>query len=332
MQREVFGKLETGEPVERVRIEGGGLTAQVISWGAVLQDLRIEGHGPPLVLGLNRLEDYVAHSPYFGATAGRVANRIGQGRFTLDGREYQLTLGPGQKHQLHGGPDGLGTRNWTITEVAADRVELAATLPDGHMGYPGELKVGLTVGLPGSGALDLRYRAESDAPTLCNLAHHSYFNLTGGPDLAGHRLSLSAEALTEVDGELIPTGRILPVEGTDHDFRRGVDLGAWPEGRLLDHNFCLAGGRQPLRTVGRLESAAVAMDIQTTEPGLQIYDGAKLDVPVPGLDGARYGPRAGMAIEPQIWPDAINHPGFPSPVLRPGEVYEQHSRFVFSLT
>jgi len=330
MPLEEFGVLPDGSAVFRARVEGGGLVAHVLSYGAALQDLRLEGHAPPLVLGLNSLDDYLAHSPYFGATAGRCANRVGNANFKLDGRSYRLDRNFLGKHQLHGGSDGLGGRNWTIAERGGDFVRLTETLPDGHMGYPGTLRVSLTVSLPGDGVMDLRYHAQTDAPTLCNLAHHSYFNLSGDPDLSGHRLEIAADRVTEVDGELIPTGQNPSVGGTAYDFRDGIDLGGWDTSLLLDHNFVLADRRQALRPVARLTAGRLAMEIRTTEPGLQVYDGAKLDLPVAGLDGARYGPRAGMAMEPQVWPDAINHAGFPSAVLRPGEVYDQHSQFVFS--
>lgn len=327
-----FGQTHAGEKVEQITLKGGGLTATFLTYGAVLQDLRLDGHPPPLVLGLNSIEDYQTHSPYFGATAGRCANRIGGGQFTLDGQTHAVDRNFLGKHLLHGGADGIGKRLWTIGERSDSHVVLQISLPHGHMGFPGRLDISARFSLLSGGGLDIVYEAQTDAPTLCNIAHHSYFNLTGGPDLSGHILRVAADRMTEVDAELIPTGRSLDVSGTPYDLREGADLGAWPQGMLLDHNFCLSQARGALGQVASLRAGALEMALHTTEPGLQVYDGAKVAVPVPGLDGARYGAYAGIALEPQVWPDAINQAGFPSAILRPGETYRQHSRYVFVLS
>ncbi|MFN3615133.1 MAG: galactose mutarotase, partial [Rubrimonas sp.] len=171
----------------------------------------------------------------------------------------------------------------------------------------------------------------TDAPTLLNLAQHGYFNLDGAPDVSAHRLTVAADSRTETDAALIPTGRLIGVEGTPHDFRAGRSLGA-PDSPPYDTNFVLACERRPDPVfAARLQGGTgVTMELWTTEPGLQLYDACGLDVPVPGLDGRRYGPRAGVCLEPQIWPDAPNHPHFPCAVLRPGETYRQVTELRFN--
>ena len=327
-----FGTTPDRTSVHRVAISGGGLTAEVLTWGSVLQDLRLEGHAPSLVLGLETLDDYLAHSRYFGATAGRCANRIRDGRFSLDGTAYQLDRNFLGKHHLHGGSAGIGKRVWEIEALGTDSVTLSIALADGEMGYPGAMLIRQTLSLPGDGVFDIAMEAGTDAPTLCNLAHHSYFNLDGGDTILGQELQVEAERYLPVDDELIPTGGAAPVAGTLFDFRRATRLAGPCAGQAIDHNFCLADGRRALTRVATLRApqSGVAMDVMTTEPGMQVYDGAKLDVPVPGIDGRRIGAHAGIALEPQVWPDAINHADFPQAVLRPGETYRQHTQYIFS--
>jgi aldose 1-epimerase len=332
---EIFGTTDKGEPVHRVTLTGGGLTAKVITWGAVIQDLRMEGHEPPLVLGFETFDDYPAHSPYFGATPGRCANRIGGGRFSLDGKDYQLELNERGITHLHGGSDGLGRQNWTIVEAAADRLVMTVTDPDGRAGYPGNCTVRATYQLKPEGVLSVVYETESDQPTLANVCQHSYFNLDGHPDIFGHDLMIASDHLTAVDDRLVPTGELMPVAGTPFDLRdmgpvkrNGADGNQVP----FDHNYCLSNERTEKRSVVLVRSlySGVSLEVRTTEPGVQFYAGVKLDVAVPGHDGRRYGPYAGFCLETQIWPDAINHAGFPNAVLRPGDVLRQETDYVFS--
>lgn len=334
-ERRIFGALPDGRAVEEVTLRGGGLTARVIGWGAVIRDLRFEGRAHPLVLGFERLEDYLAHSPHFGAIAGRCANRIALGRFTLDGRTHQLQIKPGTAHHLHGGVGDaqFGRRPWEIAEVAADSVLLTLDSPDGDAGYPGRVRASCRYALR-AGALAVTLTATTDAPTLVNLAHHSYFNLDGFPDVKAHRLEIFADRYTPTGDDLIPLGDPQPVAGTPFDFRAGRLLGAPDAPPLYDVNFCLADARAPQpRPAARLTGATgLAMEVETTEPGLQFFNAPAMNIPVPGLEGRRYGPSAGLCLEPQVWPDAINRPGWPSPVLRPGETYRQSSVFRFAET
>ncbi|WP_281826050.1 aldose epimerase family protein [Jannaschia rubra] len=308
-------------------IAGHGLTATFTEWGAALVDLRLDGHAPPLVLGLDRLADYAAgKSSYMGATVGRVANRIRGARFMLDGKEYRTDPNFRDRHTLHGGSAGTGKRVWEVLDHEADAIRFGITLADGEMGFPGNVRIeALFTCAPGT-MLRIDYRATTDAPTPFNLAHHTYWNLDGSDDVSGHVLTVRADRYVPVDDDLIPTG-VAPVNGTEFDFRAGRNL---PGQGLLDHNLCLSEVRARLRDVAVLRARGMMMTMATTEPGLQVYDGARLNLSVPGIDGRRYGPHAGVALEAQVWPDAVNRPAFPPCILRPGETYEQTTTFRFS--
>lgn len=331
--QEIFGRLESGEAVQRITIAGGGLTAHVLTWGAVIQDLRLAGHEAPLVLGFEDLSAYRAHSPYFGATPGRCANRIAGGRFSIDGEEFQLECNERGVTHLHGGSDGIGRQNWRIAEAGADFVTLALTDPAGRAGYPGNCAITCTYRLPGDGVLSVVYSATTDAPTPVNLCQHSYFILDGSADALGHEIRLKADHYLPVDENLIPTGEIRPVDGTPFDLRDWTPLNRQTEtgGIAFDHNFCLSTARQAKRSVAEVRSplSGITLDVSTSEPGVQLYTGSKLKPPVPGLGGRPYGAFAGFCLETQIWPDAVNHGSFPNAVLRPGETLRQETDYVF---
>lgn len=336
MTRQVFGVMPTGESVERVILTGGGLTASILTFGAVLQDLRLEGHDGPLVLGFDDLGSYLDHSPYFGATPGRCANRIADGRFTLEGVDYQLELNERGVTHLHGGSDGMGRRNWTILDLAADHVTMEIVDPDGRAGYPGTTRTTAAFALKPDGVFSVVYETVTDKPTIANVCHHAYFNLDGRQDILGHDLMIAAGHYTPVDDRLIPTGEIKKVDQTAFDFREmrpirlDIDGAQFP----YDHNFCLSSARTGKRSVALARSinSGVSLEVLTTEPGVQFYAGVYLDVAVPGLEGHIYGPYAGFCLETQIWPDAVNHPDFPNGILRPGEVLRQETDYVFSKT
>lgn len=321
--------MPDGEAVTRHRISGGGLTGHVLSYGAVLQDLYLEGWDHPLVLGFDDFAPYLKDSPYFGAMAGRCANRIGEGQFTIDGQSFQADRNFQDRHALHGGSVGIGKRNWQVEDVADDRVRLGISLADGEMGFPGAMEIKLHYALLDGGVFDIRVEAMTDKPTLCNIAHHSYWNLDGEPTTHAHLLQVDADRYTAVDDGFIPTGKTPDVVASRYDFRSERPIA---DDVFIDHNLCVSTAQQPLRRIGFLRSTKsnVTMEIRTTEPGLQVYDGFKLDVGPPGLGGRRYGKNAGVALEPQAWPDGINHEGFPNTVLRPGETYIQHTQFAFS--
>lgn len=333
---EPFGTCDDGKKVHRVTIAGGGLTASIITWGAVVQDLRLAGHDLPLVLGFPRFDDYPAHSPYFGAIAGRYANRIGHARLVIDGLAHALDPNFLGKHTLHGGSGGFARQVWEIVDHGADFVTLELLSPDGDMGFPGNCRATCTYRTGGEGVFSVCLVAEADEPTVVNLANHSYFNLEDGGigDVLDHRLTIAAGAYLPVDAEMIPTGVVQPVEGTPFDFREARTIRMEIEGEQLDydHNFCLSSARVPLRAVALVEApnSGVKMEIRTTESGLQFYAGHKLARPAAGLLGAPYEARAGFCLETQVWPDSPNRPYFPQAVLRPGERSEQVTQYVFS--
>lgn len=332
---EIFGYMPDGQPVHRITISNGKLTAKVINYGAVIQDLRLAGHAAPLVIGYENFADYPTHSPHLGAIAGRSANRIRNASFTLDGKTYKVEANQGGKHNLHGGSTGLGHHLWRVTGSGKDFVTLATVARDGESGFPGNLNVSCTYMLNSEGALIVRLEAVTDAPTICNLLHHSYFNLDDGgeSDILDHQMLIAADAYTPVDGDLIADGRVLPVKGTAYDFRKLRPIRFVENGSQLqyDSNFCLTAARGPLRHCATVKGArsGVRMDVHTTEPGVQFYAGNTMANDCIGLTGKAYGNHAGFCLEPQVWPSAIEYPYFPQPVLRPGEVYAQTSHFSF---
>ncbi len=334
--RRVFGRLPDGSAVEEVTIAAGDLSARIITVGAIVRDVRLAGADHPLVLGFDDLDGYMHHSPYFGAVVGRFANRIGHGRFALDGKDYQLAVNERDRTQLHGGPDGFGRRNWRIVDLGADSVTLALTSPDGDQGYPGTLEATCRYTIEAPSTLRFDAEATSDAPTLVNLAQHSYFNLDGSPDILDHRVRIDADAYTPTDEYLVPTGEIRAVDGTGFDRRTLAPIRLMQDGKRFAYDINLVVAREKAaepRHQARLEGQrGIALDVWSTEPGVQFYDGAYVKVAAPGLDGRRYGTNAGCCFEPQLFPDAPNHPEFPSAVLRPGETYRQTTRFAFSRT
>lgn len=332
---EDFGSTADGEAVRRIVISGGGLTAKILNWGAVLQDLRLSGHDAPLVLGFERFADYPAHSPYCGAIAGRCANRIRDGHFTIDGQRFEADRNFLGKHTLHGGSGGTGKRVWRIEASGDDFVTLGLSDSAGTMGFPSNLEIVCTYRLKLPGTLSVELSATCDEPTLCNLAHHSYFNLDDGgtTDILDHRLMIAASAYLPVDEEMIPTGVVEPVEGTEFDFLLPRPVRSDSEAAQLtyDHNFCLAAARGPLRQAAWVQGAhsGVEMEVWTTEPGIQFYAGHKVAPKVDGLGGRRYQPYAGFCLEPQVWPDSPNRPYFPQALLYPGDRYRQFTEYRF---
>lgn len=330
-----FGTLGGAEVDEVTLATEAGVQAKVIAWGAVLRDLVVPGpHGRQrVVLGLDTIEDYVAHSPYFGAVVGRYANRIGNGRLTLDGRTYQLDRNE-KSHQLHGGTVGFGQRIWSIAARSKASVTLVLVSEDGDMGYPGRLVAACTYTLIEPATLRLVLEATCDAPTPVNLTTHSYYNLDGSPDILAHQLMIAGDFTTTTDRELIPTGEIRPVGSTAYDFKAPRAIGdARRSGAAVDYdlNYVLRHPRGELARAATLSSAKsdVSLDLWTTEPGLQFYDGHLLDMPVAGLDGRAYARNGGVCLEPQRFPDGPNKPHFPPCILRPGEVSRQVSEMRF---
>ena len=334
MSARIFGHID-GAPVMEVEIVSkAGARAKILSWGAVLRDLVVPTSSGPqrVTLGLNSIEDYVAHSPSFGAVPGRFANRIANGRFTLDGVSYELARKPGDKHTLHGGPKGFGKRVWKLGEHAQSSVKLTLESPDGEAGFPGNLTAVCLYTLLEPAILRVELTATCDQPTIVNLTQHAYFNLDGSADVLDHELLLDCDFYTPSDAELIPTGEIRAVAGTPFDFRATRTIRN-PSGQTYDTNFVAALARGPdgLARIATLRSPknGLQLELHSTEPGVQVYDAAKLNCPVPGLDGARYGAHAGLCLEPQAFPDSPNRRHFSDCVLRPESEYRHISEFRF---
>lgn len=311
------------EPIQAITLKGGGLTARVLSWGATLQSLTPNWQRRSVIVGSSDPAAYLSDLLYFGAIVGPVANRIANGTVQLDGRRYRLDRNEGGRTTLHGGRQGLGQRNWTIADLSAEAVTLAIAHPDGLCGFPGPLEIAATYRLPGDGALEVEIVGQSSRPALFNPAFHGYWNLDGGQDVLDHRLRVDADCYTPVDADLIPLGQARPVDGTKFDYR--VLRKIAPD---IDHNLCTGVSRGPLRPVATLEGRRTVLDILTTEPGLQVYAAANSPSGKwRGLDGIPFGPHAGIALEPQLWPDAPNNPAFPSTRIAAGETVRQVSRF-----
>lgn len=324
MTAAIVATLPGGREVRRIPLRHGALRAEVLTLGAIVQGLWIEGLDHSLVLGAPKVESYLGPARYFGAIVGRFANRIGGARFAIDGREYRTDANFLGRHSLHGGSDGADVKIWRIEALAADSVTLGLTLSDGHMGFPGRLDATARIALTAD-ALSFDLSAQSDAPTPCSLTHHGMFDLDGTGDIRDHELMIEAGHYLPVDAELIPTGETLAVGGTDFDFRRLRRIGD----AGYDHNFCLSDGPRPLRPVALLRGRnGLAMRVETTACGLQLYDGAHIDG-VPGPAGRVYGAYAGLALEAQHWPDAPRRPGFPDCILRPGATFHQLTRYSF---
>jgi aldose 1-epimerase len=328
--------MPDGTPVDAVTIAKGELTATVLTYGAVIQDVRLAGVGHPLVLGFDTIEAYLRNPNYFGAVAGRFANRIGGGRFTLDGATYQLQQNEGDNH-LHGGTGGFGTRVWNLIRSDAESVTLGIVGAAGENGYPGRVSVELTYRIEAPATIRASVRATTDAPTIVNIAQHSYFNLDGAGTIREHRLTIPADSYLPVDQGKIPTGEFRPVAGTPFDFRESRPVGA-DAGRVVDaydHNFVVTRERTATpHLLARLVSdrSRLFLEVLSTEPGVQFYGGQMVSTRDAGINGEPYGPNAGLCLEAQLFPDAPNRADFPSAVLRPGETYAQETLFRFGRT
>ncbi|MET9060248.1 aldose epimerase family protein [Streptomyces antibioticus] len=337
--RRLFGTLADGTKVHVWSLANGGTRLKVLSWGGVVQSLEIpDRHGRyrNVSLGFATLEEYVAKTPYFGALIGRYGNRIGAGRFTLDGTAYQVNVNDGV-NSLHGGAQGFDKRVWDVEPFVKGSdvgLYLYHTSVDGEMGYPGTLKVKVTYTLTRHGDWRIDYAATTTKTTVVNLTSHVYWNLAGegSGSIHDHELSVAAARFTPVDSGLIPTGELARVAGTPFDFRRAKAVGrdirtAHPQllyGKGFDHNWVLDKGitAQPVPVATlRDPSSGRALSIATTEPGLQFYSGNFLDGTLVGPGGHTYRQGDGLCLETQHFPDSPNQPSFPSTTLRPGQTY-----------
>ena len=311
-----------GKPVSLYTITNGRISAQITNYGAYIVGIYTpdrDGNYTNVVGHNDSIQQYRSYGRNpVGTALGRYANRIGNATVTLDGVQYELTRNMGQ-HILHGGSKGFGRAVWDVEAANADSLVLSCVLEDGWDGFPGTLKTFLTFSVTEDDGVSIAFRATTDKPTVCNLSHHVYFNLDGFPaeNVLDHVVRIDADAITETDSALIPTGRLLPVEGTAYDFRTPVRLG--DREVSYDHNYCLnhtgAGRLEPVASAYSPNSGRL-MEMLNDQPGLQFYTGA----------------RTAFAMESQLYPDTPNHPEFPgNAVLRPGETYRHTIIYRFSV-
>jgi aldose 1-epimerase len=299
-----------------------GVEVDIIGWGVVVRSWRVPlaGGMRNVVLGFDGFDAYPAASPYFGSLAGRVANRIRNGRFTLDGKTYELAKNFGE-HTLHGGPEGIGRQVWDgEADSATNSVRFTLHSPDGAMGFPGNVDFVATYTLTGN-RLRLDLAAKADRRTPINVVQHQYFNLGTGPDVVDHRYQVTASGYTELGDALIPTGAILPVDGTQWDFRTARTMrNTQGEAVSYDGNLVLDTDRRfedPVAVVTGPDEA-LTLKLWTDRPGLQVYNSVWMDV---NAEGKHYGRQGGFCLEDQDLPDAVNHPYFPSIIYGPDRDY-----------
>lgn len=347
MKTTVFGRLPDGREVHQYTLQNrSGVTAQIIDYGATVTSLKVpdrNGKIEDVVLGYDSLQGYVEGTAYFGAIVGRYGNRIGRGRFQLDGNLYQLTINDGENH-LHGGKTGFNKVLWEATPGNSGEASLRLQYVsrDGEEGYPGTVTLTVTYTLTDKNELRIDYEGTTDKPTILNPTQHSYFNLSGSftNAILDHLLMIDADGITPVDKGLIPTGQIEGVANTPMDFRTPMAIGAHINdpseqlafGRGYDHNWVLNGAAGKVRKVAELYEAASGrmMAVLTDQPGLQFYSGNFLDGSVMGKNGVTYQHRSGLCLETQAFPDTPNKPQFPTATLRPGKTYRQTTIYQFS--
>ncbi|MCX7644758.1 MAG: galactose mutarotase [Rhodobacteraceae bacterium] len=309
LSREDFGRLPDGRRVERLAISAGALTARVLTLGAILHELRLAGVDRSLTIAGGSLADCLGTFRFHGAVVGPVANRIAGAAAVIAGRPCRLTANEGP-NTLHGGAGATHDRLWQVASHAPDRLTLTLALPDGEGGFPGDREIPADFAAEAPATLTLTLRATTDAPTLLNLANHSYWQLAPAPRET-QTLTCAAASFVALDAAKLPTGTLAPVADTALDFRAGAPVG----GRGIDNCLCLAPARRGLAHAATLAAGGLRMELETTEPGLQVYDGHAA---------------GGVALEAQNWPDAAHHPHFPSDLLLPGEVRTQITRWRFA--
>ncbi len=345
--KQPFGRTRDGTPIDLYVLRNSkGMEAGICNYGGIVVWLKVpdkRGQLGDVVLGYDHLDGYLTNNPYFGCLIGRYGNRIARGRFTLDGVTYQLATNAGPNH-LHGGIKGFDKVVWSARSYLTPdgpALELEYVSPDGEEGYPGTLTVKAVYTITEDNALRIDFTATTDKPTICNLTHHSYFNLAGRGDILGHIVMMPADRFTPVDATLIPTGELRPVAGTPFDFRKPTAIGArinQPDeqlrfGRGYDHNWVSDKRPGELTLLARVHEPTTGrvMEVWSTEPGLQFYSGNFLDGTITGKGGWVYQFRHGFCMEPQHYPDSPNKPHFPSTVLRPGQVYRNTIIYKFSV-
>ncbi|HKE57184.1 MAG TPA: aldose epimerase family protein [Pyrinomonadaceae bacterium] len=349
MSKESFGRTADGQEVQLFTLTNkNGMEARIMDYGGIVVSLKVPDRTATLgdvVLGLNRLDDYLKGHPYFGALIGRYGNRIAKGRFTLNGVEYKLAVNNGENH-LHGGIKGFDKVVWNAKYVKTTKGEVSLVLTylskDGEEGYPGNLDVKVVYTLTNNNELRIDYTATTDKDTVVNLTHHSYFNLKGegNGDILDHKLTINANRFTPTDAGSIPTGELKSVIGGPFDFTKSTAIGArinQPDqqlqfGKGYDHNYVLNGrmGTVHLAATVFEPTTGRVMEVFTTEPGIQFYTGNFLDGTLTGKSGKVYQQRYGFCLETQHFPDSPNQPKFPTTTLRKGQTMHSTTIYRFS--
>lgn len=349
IEKHPFGTTKDDQPVDIYTLTNdNSMSVKITNYGGIITSVVVpdkSGNPGDVVLGYKTLDGYLEKTPYFGAIVGRYGNRIGGAQFELDGVRYALAKNNGP-NSLHGGLVGFDKKVWEAQAFQEDEtlvLELRYLSPDMEEGFPGNLETTVRYSVSNENELRIDYRASTDKATHVNLTNHSYFNLKDGGQspVLDHSLVLHADYITPVDKNLIPTGDILPVEGTPFDFRNPHTIGERIDsaheqliiGGGYDHNYVVAGEPGTLRPVARVteENSGRVLDVLTTEPGVQFYTGNVLDGSIVGKGGAVYRKRHGFCLETQHYPDSPNKPQFPPTLLRPGDIYQSTTIFRFAV-
>ncbi|WP_187264634.1 aldose epimerase family protein [Pontibacter beigongshangensis] len=336
-----FGKLPDGQEVSLYTLTNKqGMVVKLTNYGAIITSILTPdqaGETGEIALGFNELEGYLQKHPYVGSVVGRFANRIKNARFTLDGQEYQLAENKSPNH-IHGGISGFDKKVWQAEELPDQNgIRLTYLSPDGEEGYPGNLHTTITYSLTDDNELKIEYMAQTDKATPVNLTNHSYFNLSAGKSelILDHVVQIASEAYTLVDDTQVPTGEIRHVEGTPMDFREphrvGERIGQVAGG--YDHNYIVPDADGTLRYIASVlePRSRRFMEVFTTMPGVQFYTGNALDGTVKNEAGKTFEKHCALCLETQHFPDAPNHPEFPSSILHPGETYHHTTVYKFSV-
>ena len=337
--KNIFGTTADGRQVDCYTLKNAsGMAVDIITYGATVNSIYAEdknGVFADVLVGFDSIDGHENHSDYEGMTVGRYANRIANGKFSIDGIEYEVEKNERGITCLHGGAE-LSTAIWKAIIIDDNSLEMNYTSPDGAMGFPGKVDFRVTFTLHEDNALKIEYFAVSDKKTVINMTNHAYFNLAGKGDVLGHELMINADAYTPIDENSIPTGEIRPVEGTPFDFRVskaiGKDIGADDDqikiGRGYDHNFCLNDGDGPAAVAYDPESGRM-LEVFTDLCGVQLYTGNFLDGTVIGKGGMPLVKHAGFCLETQFYPDAVNKPQWKQPITKAGERYHSETKYIF---
>jgi aldose 1-epimerase len=348
IKKEAFGKTDGKDVYLYTLTNANGVQVKITNYGGTVTSIIVpdrQGKMADVVLGFDNLDDYISKSPYFGCIVGRYGNRIANGKFTLDGKEYTLAQNNGQNN-LHGGVKGFDKVVWDAEPFKNDDgvgLTLKYLSKDGEEGFPGNLNVTVTYTLTNNNELKIENRATTDKTTVVSMTHHSYFNLKGqgNGDILDHVLVLNADKYTPVNENLIPTGELADVKGTPMDFTSPTAIGerindGFEQLKIAggyDHNWCINRKDGGLELVGRAAENATGrvLEVYSTAPGVQFYTGNFLDGTITGKQGKVYNFRYGFCLEPQLYPDTPNQPTFPSCVLKPGQTYKHDIVYKFSV-